>query len=1129
MKFRQSRIVGIVLAVAVLFSLSAFNAAGQTYMFGRADFPVGLGPGRAVVADFNGDGLVDIAVSNPVDKTISILLGKNDGTFGPKTDFAAGQSAISLVVGDFNGDGKIDLAGANSNVNSISVLLGNGDGSFQAATTFPTRNPPWGLVSADFNGDGKLDIATVNSTDVTGSTNNSVSILLGNGDGTFQSFADYPMDGAAFSITSGDFNGDGKLDLAIGNTALVAVSILLGNGDGTFQPPTNYDIGTGSVIATHLIARDFNGDGKLDLAGCGTGKVSVLLGNGDGTFQPHVDYDGIGSDAGWMTADDFNDDGKLDLVVANGNGFGAPLGTNVSILIGKGDGTFQAPVNYDTGAQPFSVTTADVNGDGKIDLIMATDANTAAVLIGKGDGTFGRSSDYTAGAVPMSVATGDFNADGKLDVVSANRGDNTVSVFLGKGDGTFQTAASYAAGPVPRAVAVADLNGDGKEDLVVADPSCAYIFPPCPTTGFVSVLMGNGDGTFQLPVSYAVNGYPVSVAAGDFNGDGKMDVAVANGNVPGTVSVLLGKGDGTFAPPVDFATAQNPQAVVLGDFNGDGYEDLAVASGGFSGVVSVLLGRGDGTFLSHTDYPAQQDPISIAVGDFNKDGKVDLAVVNNSGAISILLGNGNGTFQNQTVYHSNTPSLSALAVSDFNGDGVEDLAVVNDFNNVVTLYLGKGDGTFPKTIDYEYSAVGYSFGIAAADVRANGSTDLVVADFGGGGGNSISVLLNSPIAAIFPGSLSFASLDVGSTSGPQTVKLSNPGGTPLVIDSTVANGDFTETSNCGTTISVGGDCNLNISFAPQAPLTRTGTIVIADNAVNTPQAIFASGVGIGPAVGLLPASVTFVGQFVGSTSAAQSVTLTNTGNALLTISNITVSGDFAETNQCVGTLAVGASCVIQVAFSPTAAGVRNGAITVTDNGPGGQNTLALSGTGIDFSIAAAVESSTNVTVTAGKTATYNLSLSPEGGLRGSISLACTGAPSEATCSVAPTSVTLDGSNSANVTVTVTTTAASVLVLRMPGWPVNRMLKMPAVVWLLAVVLVWVAAQVTLVSKPKSNRIFAMATMVVCVFLLAACGGGGSTVHNPGTPPGTYSILVTGTFGTGATSAQHSVTLKLKVN
>ncbi len=200
---------------------------------------------------------------------------------------------------------------------------------------------------------------------------------------------------------------------------------------------------------------------------------------------------------------------------------------------------------------------------------------------------------------------------------------------------------------------------------------------------------------------------------------------------------------------------------------------------------------------------------------------------------------------------------------------------------------------------------------------------------------------------------------------------------------------------------------------------------------------------------------------------------------------------------------------------------------MTDNGPGGQNTLALSGTGIDFSIAAAVESSTNVTVTAGKTATYNLSLSPEGGLSGSISLACNGAPSEATCSVAPASVTLDGSNSANVTVTVTTTAASVLVRRMPGWPVNRMLKMPAVVWLLAVVLVWAAAQVTLVSKPKFNRIFAMAAMVVCVFLLAACGG--STVHNPGTPPGTYSILVTGTFGTGATSAQHSVTLKLKVN
>jgi hypothetical protein len=465
-------------ALALLSSLPC-AASAQTYVFGRADFPTGINPAAAVVADFNGDGKPDLAAANQGANTISILLGKADGTFASKMDFATGLSPISLIAADFNGDGKSDLAVADFANLAISIHLGNGDGTFQSGLTFPTRNPPHRLIAADFNHDGKLDIATVNSTLVTGAAHSSVSILLGNGVGTFTPFVDYPMDGATLSIASGDFNGDGHLDLAIGNIGLGVVSILLGSGDGRFAAPVNYDFGIGNFVSTDLVAGNFNGLGNLDLAACGGGNVSILLANRNGTFQAPVIYTGLGPDDGRLTADDFNGDGKLDLAVSNGFDGGPPVPT-VCILLGKGDGTFQAPVNYNTGGQLFSVTSADLNGDGKPDLAMVTAASTVAVLIGKGDGTFSPSADYPAGAVPMSVTTGDFDGDGKPDLVTANRADDTLSVFLANGDGTFQPPTSYSGGSSARAVIAADLNGDGKDDLIVAGSDLHAHIPTLP-------------------------------------------------------------------------------------------------------------------------------------------------------------------------------------------------------------------------------------------------------------------------------------------------------------------------------------------------------------------------------------------------------------------------------------------------------------------------------------------------------------------------------------------------------------------------------------------------------------------------------------------------------------------------
>src|SRR2546426_457828 len=341
-------------------------------------------------------------------------------------------------------------------------------------------------------------------------------------------------------VVVADFNGDGKSDLALAIDSGIAV--LLGNGDGTFQAAVSYRAGSGPTGsgASYLASGDFNGDGKLDLvvANRSSGNVSVLLGNGDGTFQSAVNYDaGIYPQS--VAVADFNGDGKLDFAVANFHS------GNVSVLLGKGDGTFQTPINYDAADDPHSVAVGDFNGDGKADLAVANLASSnVSVLLGNGDGTFQSAVNYGT-AAGWSVAVGDFNGDGKADFAVAGYYDDNVSVLLGHGDGTFQAPVNYGAGKDPVSVAVADFNDDGKPDLAVANRGSFWDF----TDGSVSVLLGNGNGSFQVAVNYGVGANAGSLAVADFNGDGKPDLALANS---AGVGVLLGTTGGAFQAAVNY-------------------------------------------------------------------------------------------------------------------------------------------------------------------------------------------------------------------------------------------------------------------------------------------------------------------------------------------------------------------------------------------------------------------------------------------------------------------------------------------------------------------------------------------------------------------------------------------------
>ena len=401
------------------------------------------------------------------------------------------------------------------------------------------------------------------------------------------------------------------------------------------------------------------------------------------SFRPAVPYTTSGYNPYSVAIADLNGDGKLDLVVANEQQSKSDSQGSISVMLGKGNGTFHAAVNYSSGGESaYSISIADVNGDGKLDLIVAngcfgSDCSTGSVgvLLGNGNGTFKKVVTYRSGAASVfgaHVAVGDLNGDGKLDLAVANTGpgcgngcpEGLIGILLGNGDGTFRKAKTYRTGGFDAIgwVAIADVNGDKKPDLVVAN-YCATECSYPPVEGSVGVLLGKGNGTFAAVKTYLSGGDgAVSVAVADLNKDGRPDILVANcgpeacgpGSPGGNVGVLIGNGNGTFKAAVNYPAANSPFNVVAADMNGDGKLDIVVSNwgtpnaGSNDGAVTVLLGKGTGTFQAAQTFPSGgAEAPSVAVADVNKDGRPDIVLAcvadslnqSSTGVVTVLINN----------------------------------------------------------------------------------------------------------------------------------------------------------------------------------------------------------------------------------------------------------------------------------------------------------------------------------------------------------------------------------------------------------------------------------------------------------------------------------------------------------
>jgi len=539
--------------------------------------------------------------------------------------------------------------------------------------------------------------------------------------------------------------------------------------------------------------------------------------------------------------------------------------------------------------------------------------------------TLGRT-DYTAGLDSASILTADFNGDGIPDLAAVSNSQSNFTILTGAGDGTFRVQGTFATPSSPGYMAVGDFNNDGKADLAISGLGVVYVF------------LGNGDGTFGGATDYTMQADDGPVAVGDFNGDGILDLATTD-PATGTVAVMVN------GLATNYTVGSMPEGVTVGDFNHDGKLDLAVANYG-SASLSILTGNGDGTFKTPLTVATTDGPWAVVTSDVNNDAKLDLLVATpgysqSENQMVVLLGNGDGTFKTGVGYSVGSDPLG-IVVGDFNSDRKLDVAVADEASNQVSLLLGKGDGTFQTSLSYAAAAGVDS--LAAGDFNKDGSLDLAGSYYNS---SSVSTFLQpsngQAKAVLSPTSLLFPLTVVSYSSASMPVTLTNTGTATLSIQSITASDQFSQTNTCGSSLSPGAFCTINVTFTPQHQGTQTGTLTVSDNAQGSPQTVSLQGQATFFLVS--PLSLKFKNVAVGTTSSPQTISIYGEDGQPEKVSfSISPSSDtslFPYTNTCNGYVPSHAYCYVYVSYAPTGTGEVDATLQI--NGGGGLTKVSLKG------------------------------------------------------------------------------------------------------------------------------------------------------------------------------------------